>query len=100
MNAHWTAKQSSSPARPGSRHNLVRALVARGAKVKALARSVRKAEQQFAGIEGVAIVQGDMTAVGDFASHLEDARFCSTLRHISATATPEAITRRAAGRQL
>jgi dihydroflavonol-4-reductase len=62
-------------------NNLVRALVARGVKVKALARSVRKAEQQFAGIEGVAIVQGDMTAVGDFASHLEG---CEVLFHAAA----------------
>lgn len=62
-------------------NNLVRALAARGVKVKALARSIRKAEQQFAGIEGVTIVQGDMTAVGDFANHLEG---CEVLFHAAA----------------
>jgi len=62
-------------------NNLVRALVAHGVKVKALARSLKKAELQFAGLKGVEVVQGDMTAVADFAGHL---RGCEVLFHIAA----------------
>jgi dihydroflavonol-4-reductase len=62
-------------------NNLVRALVARGVKVKALARSLRKAELQFAGLQGVEVVQGDMTSVADFAGHLAG---CEVLFHMAA----------------
>jgi dihydroflavonol-4-reductase len=61
--------------------NLVRALVARGVKVKALARSASKAEQQFVGLKGVEVVLGDMTSVADFAGHLAG---CEVLFHMAA----------------
>jgi dihydroflavonol-4-reductase len=50
-------------------NNLVRLLVSRGIKVKALARSTKKAEQQFPGL-AVEIVEGDMNNVPAFATHL------------------------------
>ncbi len=52
-------------------NNLVRALVARGVRVKALARSREKARQQFADTdETVDIIPGDMTDVAAFAPAL------------------------------
>jgi len=53
-------------------NNLVRALVARGVRVKALARSREKARQQFADVP-VEIVTGDMTDVAAFAPALDGA---------------------------
>jgi len=50
-------------------NNLVRLLVSRGVHVRALARSPRKAEQQFAGLP-VEIVIGDMSNVASFAPKL------------------------------
>jgi dihydroflavonol-4-reductase len=46
-------------------NNLVRALAARGHRVKALARSLAKAKEQFAGLD-VEIVEGDMNDVSAF----------------------------------
>ena len=46
-------------------NNLVRLLVERGHRVKALARSKQKAAQQFAGLD-VEVIEGDMTAVPAF----------------------------------
>ena len=51
-------------------NNLVRELLSRGVRVKALARSRAKAELQFAGLPGLEIVEGDMLAVPGFASAL------------------------------
>ena len=50
-------------------NNLVRLLVSRGVRVKALARSRQKAEKQLAGLP-VEIVIGDMTDVNGFAAQL------------------------------
>src|SRR5262249_21871297 len=50
-------------------NNLVPLLVSRGVHVRALARSPRKAEQQFAGLP-VEIVIGDMSNVASFAPKL------------------------------
>jgi nucleoside-diphosphate-sugar epimerase len=50
--------------------NLVRELVRRGVRVKALARSRAKAAAQFAGLTGVEVVEGDMLAVSAFAGAL------------------------------
>lgn len=52
-------------------NNLVRALVERGVRVTALARSRGKAEKQFAGLD-VTIVEGDMTNVAGFAAALPE----------------------------
>ena len=52
-------------------NNLVRLLVSRGVKVKALARSTKKAERQFAGLP-LEIVEGDMNNVAVFAGRLRD----------------------------
>lgn len=52
-------------------NNLVRLLVSRGVKVKALARSVQKAQTQF-GDPPVEIVEGDMNNVAAFADRLRD----------------------------
>lgn len=52
-------------------NNLVRRLVARGIRVRALARSREKAAAQFAGLP-VDIVSGDMSNVGGFAEQLAD----------------------------
>ncbi len=51
-------------------NNLVRALVAQGVRVKALARSREKAQRQFADISSVEIISGDMTDVAPFADAL------------------------------
>jgi dihydroflavonol-4-reductase len=48
-------------------NNLVRALVERGVKVRALARSRQKATAQLSGLDGVEIVGGDLAAVDAFA---------------------------------
>lgn len=50
--------------------NLVRALVARGIAVRALARSVYKAQQQFADLPQVQVIVGDMEDVDAFAGAL------------------------------
>jgi dihydroflavonol-4-reductase len=46
-------------------NNLVRLLVGRGHRVRALARSRRKAAEQFAGLD-VEVIEGDMTDVPAF----------------------------------
>jgi dihydroflavonol-4-reductase len=51
-------------------NNLVRALVARGVRVKALARSREKAQRQFADTPSVEIIAGDMSDVAAFADTL------------------------------
>lgn len=51
-------------------NNLVRELLGRGIRVRALARSRAKAEQQFEGLAGLEIVEGDMLAVPRFAAAL------------------------------
>jgi len=51
-------------------NNLVRLLVSRGVRVRALARSREKAAKQFGDLP-VEVVVGDMTNVAAFASHLE-----------------------------
>ncbi len=61
-------------------NNLVRALVERGVRVKALARSRDKATRQFTGVP-VEIVEGDMTGVAGFARHLDG---CDVLFHTAA----------------
>ena len=48
-------------------NNLVRELRARGILVKALVRSLAKGEQQFADLDGVELVRGDMADVAAFA---------------------------------
>jgi nucleoside-diphosphate-sugar epimerase len=62
-------------------NNLVRALLARGTAVTALVRSTRKAESQFAGLDGVTVIQGDMTNVPAFAAALAG---CEVLFHTAA----------------
>src|ERR1700704_4134337 len=62
-------------------NNLVRALVARGAVVTALVRSPRKASSQFAGLDAVTVIQGDMTDVPAFAAALAG---CEVLFHTAA----------------
>ncbi|MBC7941846.1 MAG: SDR family oxidoreductase [Chitinophagaceae bacterium] len=62
-------------------NNLVRALVARGVSVRALARSPDKARRQFAGLAGVHVVQGDMAEVARFAPALSG---CDVLFHTAA----------------
>lgn len=51
-------------------NNLVRLLVSRGVKVKALARSKEKAKIQFGSVP-VEIVEGDMNNIAGFAKHLQ-----------------------------
>lgn len=51
-------------------NNLTRALVARGWRVKALARSAAKAFAHFDGVAGVEIVEGDMERAADLRPHL------------------------------
>jgi dihydroflavonol-4-reductase len=51
-------------------NNLVRLLLSRGVRVKALARSREKAEKQFAELP-VEVVIGDMTNVTGFAAQLQ-----------------------------
>ncbi len=61
--------------------NLVRALVQRRVRVKALARSPEKARIQFQGLEGVTIVSGDMLDVAGFAHAFAG---CDLLFHAAA----------------
>lgn len=51
-------------------NNLVRALVTRGVRVKALVRSRAKAGRQLADLPGIEIVEGDMRAIAGFAPAL------------------------------
>jgi nucleoside-diphosphate-sugar epimerase len=51
-------------------NNLVRLLLSRGVRVRALSRSRQKAERQFAGLP-VEIVEGEMTNVSGFAERLD-----------------------------
>lgn len=51
-------------------NNLTRELVARGWRVKALARSAAKAAAQFGGMAGVDIVEGDMERAAELRPHL------------------------------
>jgi dihydroflavonol-4-reductase len=60
--------------------NLVRILVSRGLRVKALARSAEKARRQLAGLD-VEIVEGDMTDVAAFAGQMSG---CDVLFHTAA----------------
>ncbi len=62
-------------------NNLVRELVARGVRVKALARNRLKAEAQLQGLSGVEIVVGDMSDVAAFAAHLTG---CDVVFHTAA----------------
>jgi dihydroflavonol-4-reductase len=62
-------------------NNLVRALAARGVKVKALARSREKAAQQLAGLPNVTAIHGDMQEVAGFAEELKG---CDVLFHTAA----------------
>lgn len=62
-------------------NNLVRELLAKGYRVKALVRSHAKAEQQLGGLADVEFVIGDMQAVADFASALAG---CDVLFHTAA----------------
>ncbi|QGH63819.1 SDR family oxidoreductase [Serratia proteamaculans] len=62
-------------------NNLVRELLSRGTRVKALVRSMEKGRQQFGGIEGVELIAGDMTDVTAFAEHLQG---CDILFHTAA----------------
>lgn len=62
-------------------NNLVRALLARGYRVKALARSREKAHRQFSGLSGVEVVEGDMRHVGGFVNDLIG---CDALFHTAA----------------
>lgn len=61
-------------------NNLVRMLVKKGIKVKALARSKNKAEKQFDGLD-IEIIEGDMKNISAFKSSL---RGCDTLFHTAA----------------
>lgn len=60
--------------------NVVRALVARGARVRGLVRSAEKARRQLAGL-AVELVEGDMTDVRAFADAL---RGCDVVMHTAA----------------
>lgn len=62
-------------------NNLVRALLARGVRVKALVRSPRKAEQQFNGLEGIDWIKGDLGDVPAFAPALVG---CDVVFHTAA----------------
>ena len=62
-------------------NNLVRELAARGIAVRALARSVDKARQQFADLPQVQVVKGDMGEVGAFAAALAG---CDVVFHAAA----------------
>ncbi len=61
-------------------NNLIRALAARGWEIKALVRSKEKAARVLAGVN-VELVEGDMTAVGEFAPAMEG---CDALFHTAA----------------
>lgn len=60
--------------------NLVRNLVTDGHKVKALARSIEKAEKVLGDLD-VTIIEGDMLNVADFAHHMAE---CNVLFHVAA----------------
>ncbi|KAA8999082.1 SDR family oxidoreductase [Affinibrenneria salicis] len=62
-------------------NNLVRKLVERGVRVRALARSPEKARRQFADLPQVEIITGDMTHIDDFAQMLQD---CDAVFHVAA----------------
>lgn len=62
-------------------NNLVRALLAAGFSVKALVRSPAKGQQQFAGLQGVELVPGDMADVAAFAPALQG---CDVVFHTAA----------------
>ena len=62
-------------------NNLVRALTARGVKVKALARSREKAARQLGGLPNVTVIQGDMQELAGFAEELKG---CDLLFHTAA----------------
>ncbi|MFN3735401.1 SDR family oxidoreductase [Comamonas testosteroni] len=62
-------------------NNLVRELVARGVFVKALVRSETRGMQQFAGVKGVELVQGDMADVPAFSRALQG---CDVVFHTAA----------------
>lgn len=62
-------------------NNLVRELLARGCKVKALVRSRAKGEQQFGPLHGLELVVGDLADVDGFAAALQG---CDTLFHAAA----------------
>ena len=62
-------------------NNLVRELVAQGTSVKALVRSEAKGRQQFAGMENVELVLGDMADVPAFSSALYG---CDAVFHTAA----------------
>ncbi|AGC42219.1 NAD dependent epimerase/dehydratase family protein [Myxococcus stipitatus DSM 14675] len=61
--------------------NVVRALVAGGHTVRALARSASKARQVLGGLEGVEVVEGDMLEVKGFAAALDG---CDVVIHTAA----------------
>jgi nucleoside-diphosphate-sugar epimerase len=62
-------------------NNLVRDLLAQGVAVKALARSATKAQKQFAGLENVDIVVGDLADIDGFAAAM---RRCDVVFHTAA----------------
>ncbi|CAM1645305.1 NAD-dependent epimerase/dehydratase [Bartonella choladocola] len=62
-------------------NNLVRQLIDEGYHVKALVRSRQKANKQFAPHDKLDIIQGDITDVGSFESHLNG---CETVFHTAA----------------
>lgn len=62
-------------------NNLVHLLLDQGIKVRALARSRRKALQQFGTIDGLEIIEGDMEDVASFAAALAG---CDALFHTAA----------------
>lgn len=62
-------------------NNLVRQLLAEGYHVKALVRSRQKANKQFAPHDELDIIQGDMTDVSSFESHLTG---CESVFHTAA----------------
>ena len=62
-------------------NNLVRQLIDEGYHVKALVRSRQKANKQFAPHDELDIIEGDMTNVSSFESHLKG---CKTVFHIAA----------------
>jgi len=62
-------------------NNLVRELLSRGIAVKALARSAKKASSQFAGLEGVEVVVGDLGNISAFAPVMQD---CDVVFHTAA----------------
>lgn len=62
-------------------NNLVRTLVARGITVVALVRTAAKGQAQFAAMEGVELVEGDMADVSRFAASLAG---CDVVFHTAA----------------